>query len=66
MNVKELKMLLIELAEDEPDFMRDLIGEVIRANLSIDRAATWECTPTTAIALRWQSDSYNDEFSRAY
>lgn len=56
MNAKELKMLLIELAEDEPDFMRDLIGEVIRANLSIDSVNNEDYYhhPGLSYALYWQ------------
>ena len=35
MTTTELKALILQLAQDDPDFFRDLIGEVVKENLHI-------------------------------
>ena len=68
MNRQELKEALRDLAQQDPDFMKGLIGEVIKKNLSIDSKSDGDYyNPGTTYALEWKTYycSY-EEFSRAY
>lgn len=68
MNRQELKDALRDLALCEPDFMRDLIGEVIKEHLSVDSVSNGDFyNPKDTYALKWKDTEYdNTEFSRAY
>ena len=68
MNRQELKEALRDLAQQDPDFMRELIGEVIKSNLSISSKSNGDYySPGTTYVLEWKTDEYSyDGFSRAY
>ena len=68
MNRQELKEALRDLAQQDPDFMKELIGEVIKKNLSIDSKSDGDYyNPGTTYVLEWKTDDYSyHEFSGAY
>ena len=67
MNRQELKEALRDLAQQEPEFMKELIGEVIKSNLFIDSKSDGDYyNPGTTYVLEWKTDYYScEEFSRA-
>ena len=67
MNRQELKEALRDLAQQDPAFMKELIGEVIKSNLSINSKSDGDYyNPGTTYVLEWETYycSY-EEFSRA-
>jgi hypothetical protein len=68
MNRQELKEALRDLAQQDPEFMKELIGEVVKSNLSICTASDGDYyNPGTTYVLEWKTDDYSyEEFSKAY
>ena len=68
MNREQLKEALLDLAKQEPEFLRDLIGEVVKSSLSVASDSDGDFyNPKTTYILRWQEGLYDcHEFSRAY
>lgn len=68
MNREQLKEALLDLAKQEPEFLRDLIGEVVKSSLSVDSASVGDFyNPETTYILKWKDGPYDcHEFSRAY
>ena len=68
MNRQEIKEALRDLTQQEPEFMKELIGEVIKSNLSIDSKSDGDYyNPGNTYVLVWKTDNYScEEFSRAY
>ena len=68
MNREQLKEALLDLAKQEPEFLRDLIGEVVKSSLSVDSVSDGDYySPGTTYVLKWQECAYDcHEFSRAY
>lgn len=68
MNIEQLKEALLDLAKQEPEFLRDLIGEVVKSSLSVDSVSGGDYyNPGTTYVLKWQDGTYGcHEFSRAY
>jgi len=63
MNTTQLKHLLIDLKYDDPKFFKELIGDILTENLSIESKAkeSWHA-PKYTYALSFD----HTEFSRAY
>lgn len=68
MTREDFKQLLKELAEEEPDFLRDILGEVVKSSLSIDSVSNGDYyNPETTYQLKWKlSDQSEEAFSKAY
>lgn len=68
MNREQLKEALLDLVKQEPEFLRDLVGEVVKSSLSVASASDGEYyNPGTTYVLRWRDGPYDcHEFSRAY
>lgn len=68
MNREQLKEVLLDLAKQEPEFLRGLIGEVVKSSLSVDSVSNGDYyNPGTTYILQWQDGTYDcHEFSRAY
>lgn len=68
MNREQLKEALLDLMKQEPEFMKELIGEVVKSNLSVDSASDNDYyNPSKTYVLLWKNDDYSyNEFSRAY
>ena len=65
--LNELVCALRILAKEEPEFMRSLIGQVIKENLTISSETVgWQGESETYV-LKWKESDYDwNEFSRAY
>ena len=68
MNRQEFKEALRDLAQQDPDFMKELIGEVVKSNLAIYSKSDGDYyNPGTTYVLEWKTDDYSyEEFSKAY
>lgn len=68
MNREQLKEALLDLMKQEPEFMKELIGEVVKSNLSVDSEINYDCyNPSKTYVLCWKDDKYGyHEFSRTY
>lgn len=67
MNIEELREGLKLLAEKEPEFLKELIGEVIKNNLCVDSTRSGDYyNPEKTYVLQWKEGYTYQEFSRAY
>lgn len=68
MNREQLKEALLDLAKHEPEFLQNLIGEVVQDRLSIDSTLDGDYdNPSKTYVLQWKDSDYRyNEFSRAY
>lgn len=68
MNREQLKEALLDLMKQEPEFMKELIGEVVKSNLSVDSKSDGDhYSPGKTYVLLWKNDEYSyNEFSRVY
>lgn len=66
MNTEELKEALLLLQKEQPEFLIDLVGHVIKENLTINSDTVgWQ--GETVYVLNWKEAEYTyKEFSRAY
>lgn len=68
MTIDELRDGLTILAQNDPDFLANLIGEVLKSRLSIDKQDDGRYyDPRETIMLKWKDGEYNYyEISRTY
>ena len=68
MNREQLKEALLDLMKQEPEFMNEIIAEVVKSSLSIDSASDGDYyNPGKTYVLLWKSDKQGcDKFSTAY
>lgn len=67
MTIDELRDALTILAQDDPDFLKELIGDVIKENLQIDKRSDGDFyRPEEIHVLKWDGYNKEHEFSVAY